>query len=475
MRGTLLAAARRPYGHPEYASVFFLTRLVAMKKVLLVFVFAIIAALACAGALFAFFPWKDMVGTKLKQVLEDKGFENVQLHVAAVGTHGATLRDIAVGADSRLRLSDLELSYEPRALWHGDLQGLTVGGLDLTLAQNDEGWHIIGLKAAREEGQFTIPGAPAIPFTTLAINDSTLHVQARNWDAALPFTAQFDRGDNVALTLSIDNPVVHSGAYTFSAGTFKTTLAPTADELWHGDWTLDDITLPNEQIPPLSAKGTLSVTATTAVIEGAAQSKNGQTRIAFTAAFDVQDSAANTARITAALAPWQGGTISARDIILPLHGEKDVRVNVQAAELSIDKLLRAMTGERVTATGTVGGSIPLTIGRDGSISPGSGELKADGNGTINMPAGLIPGDSEQIKLTQKILQDFQYEILSIRLEPDGKGGAAILFALEGRNPDVYEGRRVKLNVRLTGDVLDFIRQNVILLTKPESLLKQEQP
>jgi hypothetical protein len=444
-----------------------------MKKILLVLLFALLTAVACAAVALTFLPWKDMVGAKLAQILTDKGFENVQLHVDSVGPYGATLKDVAVGADSRLRLSDLELAYAPRELWNGNLQALKIGGLELTLAQGAGGWGVQGFTATPGESGPAVPGADAIPFPRLAIHDSLLHVAGGNWNADLPFGVFFDSAHTPPLTAHIDAPVLHAGAYKFTAGTLDIEATPgDGDTLWDATWIMPDIRAPNEMIPPLSAQGTMKATAHSIVIAGGARSADNATVINFTALFDLQDPGKNRAAITDARLPWKGGTLSVANVALPLHGETNMNVVLRVRDVSVDELLRAMTGERVTATGAVGGTVPLTIGMDGSIKPGSGVLKADGTGKISMPPGLIPGDSAQIKLTQQILEDFEYEILSITVEPGAKG-ASILFALEGRNPAVYDGRRVKLNVRLTGDVLDFIRQNVILLTEPESLLKQD--
>src|SRR5690606_3343690 len=127
-------------------------------------------------------------------------------------------------------------------------------------------------------------------------------------------------------------------------------------------------------------------------IDGTAQSKDGKTVIDFTAVQNLADAAQNKVTVTRAAIPWKGGTLSARNVNVPLTGDKPISFNLQVADLSIDELLRAMTGERVSATGTVGGSLPLTISRKGVITPGNGTLKANSTGAISMPPGLIPGD-----------------------------------------------------------------------------------
>jgi len=135
-------------------------------------------------------------------------------------------------------------------------------------------------------------------------------------------------------------------------------------------------------------------------------------------------------------------------------------------------LMQTLTGSRVSATGTMSGNIPVIIRPDGSYTLGKGQLKADSNGSMSMPSEIIPGDTEQMDLVREILGNLHYSVLSASVYTSGKQGVVVRLALEGNNPDVYGGRAVKLNVNLTGDILDFIQQNAMLLTKPEQLLKQ---
>ncbi|MCB1681467.1 MAG: YdbH domain-containing protein, partial [Alphaproteobacteria bacterium] len=57
-------------------------------------------------------------------------------------------------------------------------------------------------------------------------------------------------------------------------------------------------------------------------------------------------------------------------------------------------------------------------------------------------------------------------------EQDGKKGLAIILRIEGNNPKVENGRPVILNIRLTGDLLDFITSSAIVFTSPQTLIQQ---
>ena len=71
------------------------------------------------------------------------------------------------------------------------------------------------------------------------------------------------------------------------------------------------------------------------------------------------------------------------------------------------------------------------------------------------------------------MKNFNYNQLQVDISEEGAGEIVILLALKGSNPNVQNGRAVHLNVRLGGDVLEFIRSNVIMITQPETLFRQE--
>ena len=76
-------------------------------------------------------------------------------------------------------------------------------------------------------------------------------------------------------------------------------------------------------------------------------------------------------------------------------------------------------------------------------------------------------------MTRNILKNFNYNQLQVDISEEGADRIAILLALKGSNPNVQNGRAVHLNVRLGGDVLEFIRSNVIMITQSQSLFRQE--
>ena len=118
--------------------------------------------------------------------------------------------------------------------------------------------------------------------------------------------------------------------------------------------------------------------------------------------------------------PWQEGTLSTKNMNIPLSGNKPYTLDLKISKASIPKLMQEFTGEYVKGTGTISGSFPLKIGQDGKITVGKGTLIADEPGQLSMPPEAIPGEGAQMQLTRDILQQFNYKLLSLTTEQDKK-------------------------------------------------------
>ena len=309
------------------------------------------------------------------------------------------------------------------------------------------------------------PGGTGMP-TLTSPKDGAPTLIALSWNDGTPALTV----DAKAITYKQD---AITATITSASATAK--LNPERGQ-WAGTWKAGPITLKdNDALPPLDGTGTVTILPDHAKIDGTLTDKDKKTSARFSATQHFTDPAKNRLTLTEAAMPWKNGMLRTKNVAIPLGKKTPIKFDLTVENVSLDELLQAMTGKRVSATGVVSGTLPLVYNPDGSIEPGKGLLNTGEPGTITMPPDAIPGDNPQIALTRDILSNFHYNVLSITTEQAEDGSPVILLSLEGNNPDVQKGHPVKLNVRLTGDVLDFIRQNVILLTTPEKLLQQETP
>lgn len=182
---------------------------------------------------------------------------------------------------------------------------------------------------------------------------------------------------------------------------------------------------------------------------------------------------ASKATLAEAHARWDGGTLSARDAALSWAGDERLKANIKIDGVPLSGLMRTLTGGRADATGNVSGQLPLTVYADGTFSVRGSRLAATDEGTLTLAPDAIPGDNEQVGLVRAVLQNFHYRQLVITMDSGKDKKLSMLLSLSGNNPDVYNGREVKLNVHLTGDLVNLLQQSVMPLADPETLLKQE--
>jgi hypothetical protein len=249
---------------------------------------------------------------------------------------------------------------------------------------------------------------------------------------------------------------------------------PDEHNAWQGEWGVESVEISGTPVllPMLSGAGTFIVQSGTAKGKGEFQSADHTHKAAFEAMYN-PDNAASNITITNASMPWNGGTLSTRGAIIPLAGAKSVTLALKVVDVPLDTLLQAATGKRASATGEVSGVIPVTIGKDNTFIFHDGNLKAQEAGIIKLAANAIPTDNEQVGVLRDVLSDFHYQELTVAMDSDKDEKLSMLLQLRGNNPEVYNGREVKLNVKLTGDVLNLMQQTVIPLANPEKFLEEK--
>lgn len=430
-----------------------------------------------------FAPWQAWVEKKLVAALTAKGFSPVTLTLDHIGIGGITLRDVSLG-EPPLQLSQVTVGYRLRALLEGQLNAIRIEGLSLRATQTDAGWNIDGLpvlpEAASDSPAATIPVTQAalafLPFTELALDASTLSVTGKGLEASVPFTVMLQHGTAQTLRIESLGATVKTPSVNVAVGamTVELTLDPVA-KLWQGNWSLSEIVTTSDAavVPPLSAKGTLTLAADEVRFTGDLTSVDKTYEAAFSGEYSLSKPDASTLRIARAHLPWSGGKISLNKATLPLAANRAIAVTLDVEKVAIDTLMQALTGNKATASGAVSGKLPLRISQTGKISVGKTALKADGPGIIALSPEVIPGDNAQVAMVRDLLKNLHYTVLALELDMAPDNTLSATLAVEGSNPDIEKGRGVKLNVHLSGDLLNFIVQNKQLLTDPQSFIEQK--
>jgi hypothetical protein len=177
-------------------------------------------------------------------------------------------------------------------------------------------------------------------------------------------------------------------------------------------------------------------------------------------------------RLTHGSMQWSGGTITINDVDFYPNKNANTPFTVQLQNIPLDDVVKKLLHPQAFATGTFSGELPLIYGPYG-ISIAGVRVGAVQQGTLRVPAGIIPQSSEEMVLLADVLSNFNYSILQIASgAPDAEGKVPVILTMEGNNP-VYGNQPIKLNVNLGGDVLPFVNSALQLSQNPTGMIKNE--
>lgn len=443
----------------------------------------IIGGLAVFAAAFVALPWKAWLQQKLVAAVEAKGISPVALTVDSLRFDGLRIAQVSLG-EPPLKLDAVTIGYDLKALRNGRIETVAVDGLKLAVSKNDAGaWQIDGLapllqtsgeNAAQQTVPLTRAALAALPLRLVRIEQSRLGVTLRGLYADIPLAVSMDLAKATAnaqsekLTIAIGQDTLCIGALTLDAA-----LDEAAGQ-WRGTWDIKDLSLATERIalPVLQGKGEWVLSAKDARISGGFKSADGAYRAQFVLNVPIADTKPATLSISEARMPWGEGHIGLTDATVPLGGKTDIALNLDVQKVSMASLLRALTDDKTVATGEVSGTVLLTIAADGSVRVGKGSLRAIAPGVISLSPEAIPGDNPQVALVREVMKNLQYNVLALDMEMGENNNLTVKLAVEGKNPDVEKGRPIKLNVNLTGDLLNLLLQNMKLMTDPKTFIEQ---
>ena len=241
-----------------------------------------------------------------------------------------------------------------------------------------------------------------------------------------------------------------------------------------GTWQVKSLKIKNNDfsLPILNGIGTVFAQADNLAIQGQFENADHTHKLRFQMDYSFRDPDKRVLTLLSAVMPWSGGEVSARDVKILIEGQQALDVKLKLERVSVDALLQQLTGNKASATGVISGTLPVTIDKDGAVAVHKGALQTQSPGILALSPDVIPGDNPQVAFVRDVIKDLHYTRFSLRLDSDKNNKLSVLMALYGNNPAVQAGRPVELNVHLTGDMLNFVQQNLIWLSDSRKLLER---
>jgi hypothetical protein len=258
---------------------------------------------------------------------------------------------------------------------------------------------------------------------------------------------------------------IHASEITIHKDKLEIELQDVDASLISHEWQIKTINIMGAPVilPPLTGGGKIEFTDNKLALSGGIFSVDKKTSTSFKFDYSLNDKKSAILKIISATLPWNQGVLSAQNISVPIFSDAPIAFTLRVKQISLNELLASATSNRASATGVVSGTVPIIIVRDGTFTVKEANLKADKEGVLKLSPDVIPSDAPQVALLRDVLKDFHYSVFSMGVESADSKQLSMLLSLEGNNPDVYNGRVVKLNVHLTGDVIEMITQSLNIL------------
>jgi hypothetical protein len=168
---------------------------------------------------------------------------------------------------------------------------------------------------------------------------------------------------------------------------------------------------------------------------------------------------------------WLGGEIMAEKLRFDLGKEPELETEISVQGLSLKQLLGVMEQTQIQATGELSGTVPISY-KNGVFSVHAGSLSSP-NGILRhaAPELALPGQGKEMEMVRKAMQNLSYDALELSIDDLGGDIEKVVLRVEGSNPDMMGGKPVRLNVTLTGDLMETIRSSFNAYASPEKLLE----
>ncbi len=429
--------------------------------------FASLLLLICAALVVA--PWKEYAAPLLTAQLKKHGLPVATLRIAQVGRDGITLAPLVLQMTPPLTLPEVTVGWQLQGFAPPTPYSLTLRGMRYDLGQ-----------ATRS----TPPGAPPpaipvdpaffaqIPLAEIRMKDMELVSTQKVLGFVFPFAARLSLTPAPVLTAESQEVMLRSGEHTIHLADLRLALTLEPErQAWSGTLTVRTITHQAEEplFPPLTLTAPVTLQPTRLHAQITLTSSQGTYTASLQHRLDK-----GTTRISDVTLPLAGGQVTVTPFTLGKNGAAPITTTVTLKGVGLAPLLALlMDAADVRAEGTLDGSIPITL-QNGGVKLGAGALKAREAGVLALSGDSVRalGSEGQAANVAQLLGDFRYSLLMLSLDPAGEE-VMVRLRLEGSNPAVYDGKRVHLNITVSGDVMKSLKSTLRLLDGSGEWLKEE--
>ncbi len=414
----------------------------------LIWFIVIFDLLLVAGILtYFFFPFKGVIESKVITTLEAGGLKVSKFEIHSIDTSKASISELNLGSNSEIKIKDIVVNYDAKEVVSGKIKSLEVGNVLLNAVRSPEWISIEGLeslfKTKSEKSQIDIDQI----FKSLPDKVTLKNI-------SLNFS---DKEFSMDTSVSVDLDVDHN------------------NKTIHGIFKSSPVVMENSPIDIYSPvlEGSLDLKNTHFTTTANLASKDATFNINLIVDVDVQDMQNGKFEISKFKLPIGGGFVTVDKIITSTGFKKPIPIKANVKNVELSDILGKVTNGEIEGDGRLSGSVKLVYHPSGQIEIQNGQLEGGNEGLIKVSPALIPGDNDQVKMTRTILENFKYNILEMSIIVDKDDNSLINMKVEGTNPSYMEGRKVKLNINLSGDTIPMLKRSLLPMNDVKTIIDSE--
>jgi hypothetical protein len=424
--------------------------------------------------------YQNPLTKQIKQSLEAKGITVESLKLDKFGAEEAVFSDIKLGTEQLFSLKNLTAKYTPSGLFAGYLQSISANSADIKLYTADGKWQVGGLetlaqsesKAGTQKLFDNVQIKQQLP-QEINVNQANISIAEPNWSLDTSVNLSYNAEPSPNVRLTGNSLSLHAKPYRISTGAIDA-KASLADNKWAGNLTVEGIFIEgvgDDALPPFKLDSKFSADEENFSASFSLKDSENTRKAVIEINFPVNNPKSGNLIIKEAKFPWGGGVILAKSITIPLTMDKPLPILIEVQNVDLTALLGKISGDKITGTGKISGTLPLTYFPDSSITLQEGTAQALEAGIISVPPSMLPGDNQQLSVARAALENFHYTSLKIGVYSGENNKSVIQLSLQGNNPDALEGRPVNLNVNLAGDVMQLLQQSLLPFNDFKKLLE----
>ena len=420
----------------------------------------------------------DFIRLKIIDTLKAQNITVTSLEIQSIGLSQAVFNNIRLTGNSYLSIYQLRIQYSIPGLIIGRLQLLEADGAQINIYKEADEFTIGGLESFlstentdKKAGFYTDTKfiKKLLP-AKIKLKNFNISIKDQNTSLLFPLNISLDLDKMPKLSVQIPAIDMKVEPYQLITGKIVSDVV-LDDNKWQGIIAANSLNIKglDYQWDPLDIKMNVILDETSLSLNATADNPQKTIYSNFDVHIPVVNPANGSMHINHVKFPVGEGLVSSSDIRFGFSMKEPISFSVNFLNLDLKDILDTASKGKIKGKGKISGSFPIVYNSDGSFIVKGGQAQEEGGGIISVSPEILSGDSKELTFARTAMENFHYTKIKISVSyKDNK--EYINLKIEGKNPEAKEGRAVKLNVSLTGDIFSIIQQSLIPLNDVKKLL-----